>query len=148
MCRVCVYFCDMINKTYFLTWQASIISLSKRYCSMVERSSVLPYLTRNFSFNFSVVAGEFPGVLRKLSSSVSEKVGECERLLTRLLRVLVTDRSSPTTRRLFASDGESSRLLPPKGFSLLKLILIEIMYPLCWKWIPLKTKLLRYCYFS
>lgn len=97
----------------FLTWQASMISLSKRYCSMVDMNSVLPYLTRNFSFSFNVVAGEFPGVLRKLSSSVSEKVGECERLSPRLLNVLVTDISSPTTRRLFASDGESRRLVPP-----------------------------------
>lgn len=97
----------------YLTWQASMISLSKRYCSMVDMNSVLPYLTRNFSFSFNVVAGEFPGVLRKLSSSVSEKVGECERLSPRLLNVLVTDISSPTTRRLFASDGESRRLVPP-----------------------------------
>lgn len=88
-----------------------MIFLFKRYCLMVDMNFVLLYLIRNFFFSFNVVVGEFLGVFRKLSFSVFEKVGECERLFLRLFNVFVIDILFFIIRRFFVLDGEFRRLV-------------------------------------
>lgn len=95
---------------------------------MVDMNFVLLYLIRNFFFSFNVVVGEFLGVFRKLSFSVFEKVGECERLFLRLFNVFVIDILFFIIRRFFVLDGEFRRLVSLQDFFLLKFILIEILY--------------------